>query len=442
MLLAPGPIPTLSATVDPAILAKPGFGDLVATETAPLPGLLAAMDALITAEGIIDLLPPDDGIGPILDPLNIDLATFSAFPGDAAAAQLDVSQTAGAALIENAYRATPAEAFQPVPPSIDYQSGATTDSGTVGITVGIANLTRPGWNGFYPGDTYQITAHVNAAATGAGNNAGIEVNALLIQNGVIVPLHDLGASDAAGDLVCTGIMQDNSIGDWTLYVFSGTTGKLFLFGQTIAFTVYPLPAPYTSNIPPGQVISAPGLYPTCTVGQLPQGAAITVTLTNTSGGSNTAFRQGDTWRLDITGPATDEIVIWATENGAALPKYVLGKTGFDGTFSLTGVFDLPDYIGVWSEFYQVGTEVWPGQLNFTVSGPAAALGPSAPVVSAPVITQGSPAPTPFAPGGIFGGGTAPPASTAPGLGPGGILGGGTLPPAPSAPGLAPGAVLG
>jgi len=400
------------------------------------------MDALLSPTAAIDLAPPDDGIGPILDGVDAGLATFGAFDGDTASAQLDVSQATAGEAIGAAFANTPAEAFQPVPLPISYGGPISTVPGLTELSVTITNLTRPGWSGFYPGDTYQIDVHLSAAATGAGNNAGVEIYVFLIQNGTIVPLHDLGSTDAFGNLSCQGVMQDNSIGNWSIQPFTSGAAAGTVLGQVATFTVFTLPAGYTSNIPPGQVITAPGLYPTCTVGGMPQGTPITVQLTNLTGASNTAFQQGDKWQLDITGPATDEIVIWATENGAQLPKLVLGKTGFDGTFSLQGVFDLPAYVGQWSEFYQVGTEVWKGQLTFTVAGHTAQVAGAQPVVAPPVVTSGSGAPLPFGPGGIFGGGTAPPAQTAPGLQPGGILGGGSGAPASLSAGLAPGAVLG
>lgn len=442
MLLAPGPIPTLSATVQNAPSSDPGFAALVSSELAPLSLIEAAMDALLPAGALIDILPPDDGLGPILDATDAGLATFSAFDGSGDAAALDVSQATAGEAIGAAFQSTPAEAWQPVPLPIDYSGGTAAPVGVVAISVNVVNLTRPGWNNFYPGDTYRIDVKVSAAALGAGNEGNVEVYLFLIQNGTIVPLHDLGATDAFGNLSCQGVIQDNDVGNWSIQPFLYKTGAYDVQGQFYTFTVFALPPPYTSNIPPGQVITAPGLYPTCTVGGLPQGTPITVQLTNTSGGSNTAFRQGDTWHLEITGPVRDEILIWATLNGVALPKLVLGMTDFNGNFTRDGVFDLPDYIGQWSEFYQVGTEVWTGQLQFTVAAQTAALTPAQPIFSAPVITQGAALPPAFQPGGIFGGGSAPPAQTAPGLQPGGILGGGTGPPASSSPGLVPGGVLG
>lgn len=421
MLLAPGPIPHLSAVITPPAQEDPGFRELVAAATSPLDELESGMDAALAAEAIIDLAPPDDGLDVILNATESDLATFSAFDGAAAADALDSSQAAGVLGIVNAYKAIPGEAWQPVPQPLNVSGGAPGGPTLTGMETTITNLSRPGATDFFPGERYSISVALSASVTGAGQQGGHEVFVATTQDGGNFSVLDFGTTDANGNIVCSGVVQDADVGAWTLRANSDDGQRNVVLGPSLSWTVNPLPAGASSNIPQGEIITGGGLHPVCTTGSPGTIAAPTVDLQNDSGPKPTAFTLGDQWTLYVTGSPLQDVLIWATLNGVALPKIVIGKTDQAGNFQLSGAFDQDAYLGVWQEFYQVGVTVVGVTLFYTVSARATAAQAS----STPALPAAPPASPP--PGGATTPGTgAPntgaPATTAPGLGPGGILG--------------------
>jgi hypothetical protein len=421
MLLAPGPIPQITVAITPPPPYNAGFTDLVTADTAGLDAIEAGMDGLLDAAAIVDLAPPDDGLGAILDDTEAGLATFSAFDAAGAADQLDQSQANGVNSILNVFETIPGEAWQPVPAPHNYGSGTPGTSNLFALNIDIANLTRPGFDNFYPGDHYEITARVSASVTGAGFQAGSEVFLNAVQDGVLVPFVDLGTTNQYGMVQCQGIIQDDNVGAWNVEGYATDASGNTYLGNTLQFNVNPLPAGLVSGIPPGEVINTPGLFPVCSSGGPAQGIAPTVDLINTTTPGSKSFNLGDTWTLYVNGAPNQDVLIWATLNGVALPKIVLGVTDATGAFVLDGAFDDPIYEGVWQEYYQVGTAVVAVTIFYTVSpgtpSPTTVIGaptsPNSPGTSSTGTgtTPGTNAPT-----------TGTPAPTAPGLGPGGIFG--------------------
>lgn len=93
----------------------------------------------------------------------------------------------------------------------------------------------------------------------------------------------------------------------------------------------------------------------------------TVQLTNlTRGGSN--FIVGDDWRVDITGPPSQEVKVTATQNGNPLGTTSYGYTDGSGQFQLSGFMDA-GAIGNWSQVWSVGDVPAVPTLNFSVTQP-------------------------------------------------------------------------
>lgn len=146
----------------------------------------------------------------------------------------------------------------------------------------------------------------------------------------------------------------------------------------------PAPAPASSGS--GSSSSAP-----------PAGRPLGVTLQNASGGSNSQFRVGDTFRLVITGPANVQVTGSSQHDGRSGAAAPFGNTDSTGQAVITGTMT-PDTVGGWVEQWFVGGQN-AGSVSFSVAAPAAA-----------------PAPAPAGSSSSTGGGTAPPpagGSTAP-----------------------------
>lgn len=151
----------------------------------------------------------------------------------------------------------------------------------------------------------------------------------------------------------------------------------------------PAPAPASAPAPAPSSSGAPAAAPA--------GRPLGVTLQNASGGSNTQFRVGDTFRLVITGPANSQVTGSSQHDGRSGAAAPFGNTDSTGQAVISGTMT-PDTVGGWVEQWFVGGQN-AGSVSFSVAAPAAA-----------------PAPAPAGSSSSAGGGTAPPpagGSTAP-----------------------------
>lgn len=389
MLLDPGPIPVIpEATSDPTVDPQ-SFSDLVNQELGTLPQLEASMDALIDPTIPTDLVPPDDQLDATLDGLTNDLQLATVIPGvglgtpadlmtaDFAAADtfdatpdtghIDALVSSRADQMVNVYDVTPGEAFYPVPDSLGLFDPNAPTPGSTTVGTKIENLTRPGATDFFPGEQYKITVTVGPVPGGGSVIQGVEIVGYPWQNDTPVQNIDFGSTDINGVLCVAGIWGYDGVGDWGMTIYQTWPSGQILAGNTIYWTVSPLP--------PGQAIAQAalnlpvhvGFTPTQCQGNPPPASNVTVTLVNLTTPGASVYAVGDSWLLTVTGQASQQVEISALQNGNPLNWEILGLTDTTGTFTLQGTMPDDTYVGDWQEFYQVGSVRWAGSLSFTVT---------------------------------------------------------------------------
>lgn len=389
MLLDPGPIPAIAYPTQDTTADPETFTDVVNAELGPLPGLEDDLDATIDPTALVDPVTPDDGVGPVLDGLTADLTVQSALPGgglgnpaealgaeyDALAPadykadtdHIDVLMAGRAAQMVNVYDVTPGEAFYPVPESLGGFDPNAPYPGSTTVGTKIENLSRPGAADFWPGDQYKITVTIGPVPGGGSVIQGVEIIAYPWQNDVVVPNIDFGSTDANGILCMAGIWGLDAPGDWGMTIYQHWPDGKILAGDTIHWTVSPLPL---GNALPQTALNLPryvGFTPTQCQGSPPPSSTVTVSLANVTNPGSPDYAVGDSWVLTVTGEALQVVEISALQNGNALPWEQLGQTDDQGVFVLNGSVPDDTYIGAWSEFYQVGSVRWQGSLDFNVT---------------------------------------------------------------------------
>jgi len=99
------------------------------------------------------------------------------------------------------------------------------------------------------------------------------------------------------------------------------------------------------------------------------GLPLGVTLQNASGGSNTQFNVGDTFRLVVTGPANSQVTGSSMHDGKGGGSAPFGSTDSSGRAVITGTMTA-DTVGGWVEQWYVGGQN-AGSVSFSVVAPAA-----------------------------------------------------------------------
>jgi len=103
---------------------------------------------------------------------------------------------------------------------------------------------------------------------------------------------------------------------------------------------------------------------------------ITVRLVNSSGGSNSSFKVGDSWQIVVTGPPNAQVAASATQNGASLGTSNMGVINSQGQLVLTGTMTAAQ-VGNWVEAWTVSGQS-AGSIFFAVAAasgaPAASSG--------------------------------------------------------------------
>ena len=120
----------------------------------------------------------------------------------------------------------------------------------------------------------------------------------------------------------------------------------------------PTPTPGTGTT---TSTSTAGTVPNSTITSAPS-----VSIANNSGGSNAAFRVGDTFTVTVTGAPNTTVTMAAVYNGQSQGTTTLGTTNAQGVFSLSNTMPSSN-VGTWQENWFVGPTLV-GNLTFTVSG--------------------------------------------------------------------------
>lgn len=143
-------------------------------------------------------------------------------------------------------------------------------------------------------------------------------------------------------------------------------------GQPMStYSVQQLAAMLNSSYPQIPGYSQPGnapYVPPVAQTTVPAGGSsspVSVRLVNSSGGSNSAFKVGDSWQIIVTGPPNSQVVAGATQNGASLGSTPMGVTNAQGQLVLTGTMG-SSQVGNWVETWTVGGKS-AGSISFTVS---------------------------------------------------------------------------
>jgi len=343
MLLAPGPIPTLSAAGYDAPPESFGLAAFVTAQLQPLDDLETGMDGFLdpTVGDPGDL--PDDGTGDLLDYSDAiftqtvnTLGTVPVDAIDAAAAQVDEETI-------NAFAITPAEAFEAVPPP---QVAAPPDEGTPPAVpyqpsdASISNTSRPNSGDFAVGDGYTITVHISPNVGGSGTYAGVAVQANKFVDQESQPGLTLGTTDANGFLAYSGVFGPGDEGAWHLVLYGTAPDGTQINLTTLDFNV-------------GQLPATPALQVTFFVQELGYDCEECV------------LHVGYHWTLTVNGPPNQTVAISGTFNGAAYPTNNVGSTDATGAFTLSGQMG-PGDVGTWVENYSVGGVDWGRSLNLTV----------------------------------------------------------------------------
>jgi len=384
MNLQAGPIPTVSVDFSGFPNGDPGNAALLAEWDPLFASVELGMDALLIPGAIPDLNLPPDGNDADLATLDANLALFSGVDTqfDEGIGDAQVQDLAEKVIV--AYHAIPGEAFQPVPAELSQNPLFPGVAQPSQSTATLSNLTRPGDTNFFPGDRYQIDVELAPQEGGGGAYAGVDVQLFSTLNGQYQDIQDLCLTDANGFLTAQGTFQVADVGDWAVtlayYTTSGAGGiaggGVAALNTYLNFTVQPLagtPAPSGTS-----AILGGGLHPVQTHGQpCPSSTPLSATLVNTTRPGAQNFFSGDSWELTVTGPFDSDVLISAVFNGAPLPWVVIGLTDANGNFVLDGQ-TTDDYLGSWVESFQVGAQVWSGNLAFTVSPAAPAAPPATP----------------------------------------------------------------
>ena len=387
MLLAPGPIPPLPYDWFNATASDPGLTGLTNTELMDLPGITTSMDQLVDPAALIPEALPDDGTDGLISDASTTITGLASYDINPDMAAIDAAgQTSGDELL-NVYAATPAEAWQPVPPPNDYSGPAGPANPTAGLTITLNNLTRPGQSIYQPGDTIQFVIQLPPPPGGVGAYSGVDMTfewfftppgATQFTSGTV----DMGRTDAQGFIHYNRAVTAADIGNWGALVFNvipAPDGTFFeppggkFYWAVVASTgggggtggPTPggggVPPPVNPPTPPGPVPlppSTPTPPPVVATG-------VEAKLSNTTRPGTVDFILGDAWALQVKGAANASVIIGGTGPGGPLSPVIIGETDSTGTFNAQGYMGQSD-IGTWSEIYTVGSEVARVPVNFTV----------------------------------------------------------------------------
>lgn len=94
-------------------------------------------------------------------------------------------------------------------------------------------------------------------------------------------------------------------------------------------------------------------------------AAPTVSLSNSSGGSNNSFQVGQSWQIIVTGTPNAQVQASASQNGTSLGTTTMGTIGSNGQLVLSGTF-ATSQVGNWTESWTVGGQS-AGSITFSVA---------------------------------------------------------------------------
>lgn len=388
--LDPGPIPPITSGWLNQTLSVPDFSTETATDLAGIGPLLIAMDLLLDPNIPVDLFPPNDNLDIILDAADVTLSSLDVAgqPGvnneldtaDLTNAQMNAFDPVAEAAPIDAKRATadqgflvtggvmPGEAYQPVPASMLGPSVGGPPIGTTIKTGEMTNITDPTNSDFTVGDTYQLEVSLLAGPGGAGVVAGVECIAYTWFNSTPNNGLDLGSTDANGFLIAQGNWGPGAVGAWGLEIVLNFPDGSQQWIPVIYWNVYASTAPLTGQPTSGQGITySSGFYPTLIQGNAPPSDYVQVSLVNLTNPGAANFAVGDQWELTVTGEPLQDVLISAFQNGNIYPWVLLGQTDQTGTFVLDGQMPDPSYVGAWTEFYQVGSVVYGGDLQFNVT---------------------------------------------------------------------------
>lgn len=387
MLLQPGPIPPISGTFASTWVQDPGFAGLEAEVDQSMPAIFSAMDLLLDPAVTIAETLVDDGTDTLISDASSSITYLASYDINPDMAAIDAAgQTSGDSLLQ-VYAATPAEAWEPVPPPADYSGPAPPANPTVHLTITINNLTRPGQSPFQPGDTIQFVVQLPVPPGGVGAYSGIDMQLALtfVPPGMapsVTTTYDMGKTDAQGFIHYNLAIGPGDIGVWYNVVsnpVAAPDGTFFtnLYSST-PYTVVAAgtggggtggPTPGGGGAPPP---TTPVTHPAPT--PLPPSTPTPVTppvqgaaakLSNITRPGTTDFILGDAWALQVVGPANSTVTITGTGPGGPLTPAIIGETDGTGTFNAQGYMGQAD-VGTWSETYIVGTETAQHPVNFTV----------------------------------------------------------------------------
>jgi len=366
MLLAPGPIPAITATWYDQTVDNPGFADLEQSALADLPNLETLMDALIDPVAVIAAALPDDGLDPTLDGTDLILADLGGSDYAGAATVADSSLATLTEQIGNAYAVTPAEAFQVVPDPYAVPGVPPASTPANPATSVITDLNNPGSATIAVGDPFTIATTIPPSVGGSGNYANVDVVLYPWKNDEPQPQIDLGHTDQFGNLTYTGRFVEGDEGSWGGTIYTTTPAGTMIAGDTFYWTVVaaaagsPPAPPGTSPEPPAKP-KVPVPLPPQIVQRQP-----TVNFVNLTTGDGTHLKVGDRWALTITGDANVNVEIGGWQNAVQLTPVSLGQTDTAGVFTMSGQAGRGE-LGSWRETFQVGGVEWNGELDFIVT---------------------------------------------------------------------------
>lgn len=332
MQLEPGPIPEITAPVDPGqFIETPGFGQFVRAALSPSDGFdiaLAALEPTLVTESLTD---PAAIINAALGDSADQLGTLSNAALGAVSSETIDDFTNADELVQNAWAEIPGESFQPVPDPLSFPGGPPPTPQPGSGTITFTNLTRPGVKDFRVGDVLAVAIRVVPIPGGFNLVGNLPLTWWVYDNGggPLLRKVDIGSTDQNGFLNYTMTLDYTWLGYWGVNI--QTPGGL---GQSLVIQLH-----FPVNATTGPL----SIYP----------RPITATLVNNTRPGHLDFLIGDTWTLTIHANANNSVIVKATLNGVGLADLPLRNTDDSAQLVLNGQMDA-GAIGDWSELYVVG----------------------------------------------------------------------------------------
>lgn len=343
MRFEPGPLPQQSESLPPDATEAPGFGDLTRSEMLSPSLFEGDIDSALDAMTVYTAPNPGDAVIGFINDATAAAADYAVLDTDAPLAVVNQDIYTGDGYLLQSYGATPAEAWQQVPPALQEPGTPqiAAQPGTSTITIGLPG--QPTNQNFTVGGPYQVTALVTQIPGGAAEVADLGIEMVVYLRYGDPQDRLLGKTDATGRFVFNGTWGAADAGEWYI--------GFIVIGHSISinagnghFTVGPAT--------PGGGTTTPT-------------TPITSTIYNLNTGSSTVFHVGNQWILNITGAPGQAVRMQLYKNGGLTFDGLIGSTDSTGRLQGSGIFQAID-MGHWTELYWVGNVQWSGSNTFDV----------------------------------------------------------------------------